>query len=339
MSNPIDIKTKKIILQPSTETFQKSLVLDQVEKDIINHWDNWGRFQQIWTNQAYNTFKDFDKYLVLIYLIREYFYQLSSKFNYLSYEDFYEYDYIILNKLNLFKISSDLNIPKETIRRKINELQEEKILKREKKNIILHKKFATFQKPESSLKALSSYLHKKSKLFQGENWFGAKIEKDEIEIYLKKYFTILWSRFLDLQIPFLLRHRMNFNDLETWMVWGNIVLHHQQTLSKMRNESIEQIHVDFKNYYKKILTIKIKHGVNASSISDISGIPRATTIRKLRWLMKEKVIKKNKNLEYVLKSGSKLNTRIEETFKNNQEYVAEFLTDFFDYYKNSNFKP
>jgi hypothetical protein len=40
-----------------------------------------------------------------------------------------------------------------------------------------------------------------------------------------------------------------------------------------------------------------------------------------------------------LKSGGKLNKRIEETFKNNQVYVAEFLTDFFDYYKNSNFKP
>jgi len=123
------------------------------------------------------------------------------------------------------------------------------------------------------------------------------------------------------------------------MVWGNIALHQQQTLSKIRNESIERTHVDFKNYYKKIISVKIKRGVNASSISDISGIPRATTIRKLRWLTKEKVINKNKNLEYVLKSGGKLNKRIEETFKNNQVYVAEFLTDFFDYYKNSNFKP
>ena len=339
MSNPIDIKTKKIISQPFTEMFQKSLVLDELEKDIINHWDNWGKFQQIWTNQAYNTFKDFDKYLVLIYLIRGYFQQLSNKFNYLSYEDFYEYDYIVLDKLNLIKISNDLNIPKETIRRKINELQKEKILRRERKNIILNKKFATFQKPESSLKALSSYLHKKSKFLERENWFGTKIEKDEIEIYIKKYFTILWLRFLDLQIPFLLRHRKNFNDLETWIVWGNIALHQQQTLSKIRNESIERTHVDFKNYYKKIISVKIKRGVNASSISDISGIPRATTIRKLRWLTKEKVINKNKNLEYVLKSGGKLNKRIEETFKNNQVYVAEFLTDFFDYYKNSNFKP
>ena len=47
----------------------------------------------------------------------------------------------------------------------------------------------------------------------------------------------------------------------------------------------------------------------------------------------------NKNLEYVMKNTGKLSKKIEYTFKQNQLYVSEFLTDFFDYYKNSNFKP
>ena len=34
----------------------------------------------------------------------------------------------------------------------------------------------------------------------------------------------------------------------------------------------------------------------------------------------------------------KLNKRISENFSLNQDYVAEFLTDIFDYIKNSNFK-
>ena len=336
MSNPIDIKTKKIILQPFTEMFQKSLVLDELEKDIINHWDNWGKFQQIWTNQAYNTFKDFDKYLVLIYLIRGYFQQLSSKFNYLSYEDFYEYDYIVLDKLNLIKISNDLDIPKETIRRKINELQKEKILRREGKNIILNKKFATFQRPESSLKALSSYLHKKSKFLERENWFGTKIEKDEIEIYIKKYFSIIWLHFLNLQIPFLIRNRNYFKDLETWMVWGNVALNHQK---KLMDKPLEAIKIDVSSYYKKVSSIKVEQGVNASSIADISNIPRATVIRKLKWLVKHQLIKKNKNLEYLMQYKGKLNKKIEENFRINHVAVTEFVADFFDFYKNSKFTP
>ena len=40
-----------------------------------------------------------------------------------------------------------------------------------------------------------------------------------------------------------------------------------------------------------------------------------------------------------MKNTGKLTKKIEQTFKQNQVYVAEFLSDFFDYYKNSNFKP
>ena len=91
--------------------------------------------------------------------------------------------------------------------------------------------------------------------------------------------------------------------------------------------------------FSNISDVNIIRGVNASSISDITSIPRATVIRKLRWLVKQDVLKKNKNLEYIMKNRGKLNKKIEQTFRDNQLFVAEFLTDFFDYYKNSNFKP
>ena len=34
------------------------------------------------------------------------------------------------------------------------------------------------------------------------------------------------ARFFKLQIPFLVRHRNFFGDLETWNVWGAILLSH-----------------------------------------------------------------------------------------------------------------
>ena len=80
------------------------------------------------------------------------------------------------------------------------------------------------------------------------------------------------------------------------------------------------------------------HGINAASISDISSIPRATVIRKLKWLLKNEVIKKSKNSEYQMNSKGKLNKKISENLLYNQDQVAEFLTDIFDYMKNSNFK-
>ena len=116
MNDPIDLKTKKII--PKVENkFQKSLVLESLEQNILSHWDTWGKFQQAWTNRAYKSFKDLDKYVVLIYLIRNNWISLQSKFQYLSMDEFYESDSVTIDKINLIQISNDLDIPKETIRR------------------------------------------------------------------------------------------------------------------------------------------------------------------------------------------------------------------------------
>ena len=343
MSEPIDIKTKKIILQPITKRFDKAVVYEALQKDIITHWDTWSKFQQVWANKAYKTFKDFDKYIVLIYLIRNYWQQSSNKFEFYSYEEFYKKDKLVIDKINLIKISTELKIPKETIRRKVNELQKEGVLSREGKTIIMNKSAYGFQKPQASLDALSIFLEKKSNVLQGQEWFGTKVGKDDAEIYIKKYFTIIWLRFLTLQIPFLLRHRSIFGDLETWMIWGNIAVHHQKNLAKSRDQIIttekSQTDINYANYYLKVSSAKVLRGVNASSIAEITSIPRATVIRKLKWLVKQDALKRNKNLEYIMKNTGKLNKKIEKNFRDNQIFVAEFLVDFFDYYKNSNFKP
>ena len=343
MSEPIDIKTKKIVPKSTQKGFDKSTVHEVLQKNIISHWDTWGKLQSIWTNRAYKTFKDFDKYLVLIYLVRNTWQQSADKFEYYSYEEFYAKDKIIIGKINLIKISTELNIPKETVRRKVNELQKEEVLFREGKKIILSRKAAFYQKPQASLEALSIFLEKKSKALQGEEWFGESVNKNDIILYIEKYFTIVWLRFLKLQIPFLLGHRANFRDLETWMIWGNVAVNHQKNLANIHEQSLTtettESEVNTMNYYGKISDAKILRGVNASSISDITSIPRATVIRKLKWLVKQDVLKKNKNLEYFMSNSGKLNMKIEQNFKNNQLFVTEFLTDFFDYYKNSNFKP
>ena len=109
-------------------------------------------------------------------------------------------------------------------------------------------------------------------------------------------------------------------------------------MRKARDKDLlfENIRVD--NYYANMAHFKIERGINASSIADISEIPRATVIRKLKWLIKQDVIQKSKNLEYQLKETGKLNKIISKNTIINQEAVADFLTDIFDYMKNSNFK-
>ena len=85
MNNPIDIKTRKIIPKTKNEKFDKFLVLEKLRQNVVSHYDTWGSFQQSWVNQAYKTFKDFDKYIVMMFLIRNYWQNLSDKFKFVKY--------------------------------------------------------------------------------------------------------------------------------------------------------------------------------------------------------------------------------------------------------------
>ena len=338
MSAPIDIKTKKIIPKKHAESFDRTLVLENLYDNLLSHYDTWGNFQQSWTNRAYKTFKDFDKYIVMMFLVRNHWQNLADKFTYLSKDEFYDSENIVIDKINLINISNELNIPKETIRRKVNELQESGILAREGKSIIFNKRGMNYQKPDSTIDLLSTFISKKSNLLQGNTWFGSSLSKEEVKNFINKYFTIIWLRFFKLQIPFLIRHRNTFQDLETWIVWGNITLNQQAQMNKARDKDLLFENVNRDNYYSNMAHTKVARGINASSIADISQIPRATVIRKLKWLMKNDIIKKNKNLEYQLKPSGKIHTMISKNTMINQEAVSDFLTDVFDYMKNSNFK-
>ena len=338
MNEPIDIKTKKIVSPKLENKFEKSLVLENLEQNILSHWDTWGKFQQAWTSRAYRAFRDLDKYVVLIYLIKNNWQTLSDKFQVLSMDEFYDSESIVIDKINLIQISNDLGIPKETIRRKVNELQSSNNLTRRGKTIIFDRKGIETQKPNDMIELLSIFIDKKSKMLQGQAWFGSPLSKDYIKSFIKKYFTIVWLRFFRMQIPFLTRHRNVFGDLETWIVWGNIGLSHQYQLAKAAEKNLITSPITLKSYYSDVADVKIDRGVNASSIADISSIPRATVIRKLNWLVSQKAIKKNKNLEYQMIKGGKLNKTISDNFLLNQHCVAEFLTDIFDLMKNSKFK-
>ena len=159
-SEPIDFKLKKELLQKTDIKFDKSLVLESLEQNILSHWDTWGKFQQSWTNRAYKTFKDLEKYIVMMYLIRNYWQSLSDKFSYLSMDEFYDQNEIKIDKINLIQISNELNISKETIRRKVNELQNEGILYRKGKSITFNKKGIDYQKPIDTIELLAALLKK-----------------------------------------------------------------------------------------------------------------------------------------------------------------------------------
>ena len=180
-----------------------------------------------------------------------------------------------------------------------------------------------------------------------QDWFGSSVNRRDIELYFKKYYTIVWNRYFQLQIPFLVNWKTIFGDLESWVIWANMGINQNIILERnFREADIKSNNIEIKKeqYIANIISMsdteanESMHGVNASSIAEISSIPRATVIRKLNILSKKKIIKRNKKLEYFLTGQGKLNKKIKANYFINQKNIALFVTDIFNLIKKSSLK-
>ena len=313
------------------------LILSSNPFILMKHWI---KFQQEWVKNIYDQFKDHDKYIILMYLVSSTWQDNSNLFKFQSIDEYYSQDEIRLQNISLSEMSINLKIPKETIRRKLIELEKKNIIKREGQKIIIAQLALSIQKPQTSIKTLSIFLEKLSILLSAEEWFGPAVNRVDMELYFKKYYTVFWNHFFKLQISFLTRWKTIFGDLETWVIWANIGINQSINLEKISNLNNKW---DLSNnkepdlYLTNLQKNEPDRGVNASSIADISGIPRATVLRKLKILSGEKIIKRNKDLEYFLTNEGKLNEKIQTNYLINQKYIALFVTDIFNLIKRSPF--
>ena len=104
-----------------------NLVEEKVEKIIDK---NFNRLSPLlykllldWFISAFSNFKDIEKYLILIYLINSDFIFYRKNGIIVDYETFYKDKTLEIPKINLIKISKDLKIPKESVRRKVASLE------------------------------------------------------------------------------------------------------------------------------------------------------------------------------------------------------------------------
>ena len=287
MSNPVDIKIAHINNKEDLkDSLDKDKVFEVFQMTINDSLKYFFKMQQGWVNRAYLNFNDFDTYLILMYLMNKVYINYSDRFHYMSLEAFYSQDKVGIEKLNLIEISKDLNIPKETIRRKINYLQKNEIIVRTGKTIFLNSKGLEIQKPLTTIEDMASCLSKLSIHLSAKDWFGKALEKEDIKKFIAEHFTVTWEYWYRFQIPYLVRHRTYFGDLESWNVWGSIGLVQIRSLIEEINNDISRLPKNYTDFFLHSLKHRPKRGINASSIADISAIPRATVIRKLKTLEK-----------------------------------------------------
>jgi len=259
--------------------------------------------QRGWLFRAYSTFKDLDKYLILMSLVDKTFKSYSEYIIKYDYDKFFSVKNYELKKFNIVHIAKELSISKETARRKILELEKQGLIIKNKKAVFMQRNAYNIQRPNDSITQISRFMSCLSKLLKKNKIVNNDISTNNFEILIKKNFTQCWGYFLNFQIEYLTIFKKNFfDDYETLSIWAMIVYNQNLYLNKRINQTDNSL---AKEKYFKMVILDDSLGLNAMSISDLTGIPRPTVLRKLNKLIKTKWISKDKKSLYKLSLSEK----------------------------------
>ena len=279
-----------------------------------------------WLSRSYNVFQDIDKFVILIYFINKDLIFFRKNGLVINYDTFYNDKSIEIPKINISDISNDLKIPKESVRRKLQELEKKGIIKKTGKKIFVDRSAFTTAKAEQTLKELSILISKFNEILVEEKVTNIIFNTNEISESIKTNFSFCWYQFYKFLFIYTTRWRNNVTDLETLAI-GLVVL-----LNTIDNKSFRAKDLNRKKYFK-LSQGSDDIGVNAMSLSDITGIPRPTVVRKLRYLIKNNFLHINEKKLITLNITGATLKKTNELQDLNMKNLSNFLYRVFNQIK------
>ena len=276
-------------------------------KDIGNLWI---LHQCKWLINLFNNIKDQTKLEISIYLLYHF---LKYNNDNISYKDLISMEKLEIVNLKISHIHKLINLPKERVRRKLNELCKSNLIENYNRKIILKKEFIEKLRLSNQSNEFSKYFSTLLKQIKIDN-----IKINEVQTNINKNFSYFLTHFYKLQLFFIDVHKKSFknsklSNLKVLLVCGSVML--SQILNNKKYKSEDT--TDFLKVNFKIFNRQNVIGVSASSISDITYLPRPTVTRICKLLLKNKILKINKFKHYhISKEGVKL-------FTNNQRIVLK----------------
>ena len=287
--------------------FSKVLTDDQVYDHMMKSYDQLGRdwivHQWSWMNNVYQAFKDHYKYLIVISLVEktlQFYDQMNIQH---TFDQFYSKSNLQIEKFSITELCEKLQLPKETVRRKVLELEKLGVLKRIKKQIIIDRSVFPQVKPERQIKLTAKYIFLISEIFNKDGIYAKKLDSKLIEQTIKKNFGLCWRWFYRMQIPMIIGYHEMFEDIATFHLWGTVVMNQAFNYKRNMSESnVLSLTPDYMTFNKGVVLDQENHstGVSAMSLSDMTDIPRATVIRKCKYLMDKGYLKLNDKKQYIM---------------------------------------
>ena len=270
-------------------------ISDQIDEKLINQTiknnfallaPSFFTLTSNWFVRAYDPFKDIDKFVIIIYLINKDLIFFRKNGVKIDYETFYRDKSIEIDKINISDISKDLNIPKESTRRKLLDLEKGGVIKKSGKKIFIIRDAFYAARATDTLNEISTILHEFNKILKKEKLVNEVYSVNEIIASMKENFSFCWYQFNKFWFSYMNRWRDELKDLEILCI-GMVVV-----INAVQNKEFNP-RKNLRSFQKQLMGSDLR-GVNAMSISEITGIPRPTVVRKLKYLIDKKFLHINK---------------------------------------------
>ena len=313
--------------------FSKVLNDDQVYDHMMKSYDQLGRdwivHQWSWMNNVYQAFKDHYKYLIVISLVEktlQFYDQMNIQY---SFDQFYSKSSLQIEKFSITELCEKLQLPKETVRRKVLELEKLGVLKRIKKQIIIDRSVFSQVKPERQIRLTSKYIYLISQILNKGGIYTKKLDSKFIEQKIKKNFSLCWRWFYRMQIPMIIGYHEMFKDIATFHIWGTVAMNQAFNYKKnIDSSNVTSLIPDYMKFNKGVIEgAGSETGISAMSLSEMTNIPRATVIRKCKFLVKNSFLQINDKKQYTLTgyNADRVLPYQKKVFKNKAKFLRKIL--------------
>ena len=241
--------------------------------------------------------KDLETSLILSNLITKALTIYSKNNEDKSYAEILKTKKIVIGKIKKSDLSRELMIPRETTRRKLEDLVKKNLITINDGAISILPACFKIENLDDILKNFASCLNLtlSNTVNKDQN-----IREEVSTTFLLNNFSITWFYLNKMMQELALIWKTYFATLENWFIFGtcglnqNYNLHDAKQLHNLADDEIE-------NFISNITLEKNSRGLNPTTISDLTGVSRQSVVRNLKYLTDSKVLEREDetNLFYV----------------------------------------
>ena len=273
---------------------ENKIIQKNLTENFLKLMPTFYEMESAFLSGVYKRYGDLEGGNIIIFFARDCHLEIIRKrekdlnFN-LSLENFWSnHKYIEQRKKKIILVSEETGLPKETTRRKIISLIKKKHLKKGDRNKL-------YWEPDSPqkdtyIKIIDEEINSLSKfIFEQTKLLSLSMPVSKIEREIKNNYSFYWYHFLNVQLEYIKFWQDKLKDLEMLLIGVQVLI---LTLNSIKKNPTNLYSVfDSQKSIKNIP--ELSADISATSVSDITGIPRATCIRKLDKFVKMRVLQKN----------------------------------------------